>query len=144
MGEHAHTFFELSHPPTPPALDIYVDLVCKPAGYHMDLLPQPLSLCSIDPPNSTVLCSSIRSSSRVVNEDQVIDGVDVVQPTYTIIHDGFVWESKEEPMVNDESLPSIPHQLYLNIPYDPTTIDFPCADPFSDVSTSDRSHDTLL
>ena len=39
MGDHAHTSIELSHPPTPPDLDIYVDLDCKPVGCHVDSFP---------------------------------------------------------------------------------------------------------
>jgi len=65
-----------------------------------------------------------------MNEDQVVDGVVVVQPTYAIIHDECVQESKEEPAVKDDSLPSAPHPLYLDIP---------CENTFMDVSTSDHS-----
>lgn len=56
-GEHEHTFVQLSHPPTLPALDIYEDLACKPIGFHVDLLPQPLSPCSVDPIDCIVVCS---------------------------------------------------------------------------------------
>lgn len=87
VGEHSHTFFELSHPPTPPALDICANLVCKPTGCHMDLLHQTLSLHFVDPLDCTVLCSSISDSTCVVKKDEVVDGVGVVQPTYAIIHD---------------------------------------------------------
>lgn len=51
-------------------------------------------------------------------------------------------ESKEEPEVKDESLPSAPHLLYPDIPCDSATIDFPCENSFLDVSTSDHSKDT--
>jgi len=78
-----------------------------------------------------------------VSEDQVVDGVSVVQPTYPIIHDECVWESKEEPTMKDDSLPSTPHLLYLDIPCDFSTIGFPCENSFPNVSTSDHSYDTL-
>ena len=97
MGDHAHTFVELSHPPTPPALDIYVDFACNAIGCHVDSFPQPLSQRSVDPSDCTILCSSIPNSSLVVNEDQVVDGVSVVQATCTIIHDECVRESKKNP-----------------------------------------------
>lgn len=90
MGEHAHTSVELSHPPTPPALDIYIDLACKPIFFHVDSFPQPLSPRSVDPPDCTVLCSSIPDSSPIVNEDQVVDGFCFMKPTYAIIHDDCV------------------------------------------------------
>ena len=95
MGEHAHTSTELSRPPTPHALDICVDLACNLVGCHMDLFPQPPSPCSVDPPDCTILFSSISDSSPIVNEDQVVDRVGVMQPTYAIIHDECVWISKE-------------------------------------------------
>ena len=97
VGEGAHTSFELSHPPTPHALDILIDLACKPIGCHVDSFPQPLSQRSVDPSDCTILCSSIPNSSLVVNEDQVVDGVSVVQATCTIIHDECVRESKKNP-----------------------------------------------
>lgn len=91
----------------------------------MDSFPQSPSLCSIDPPNCIVLCSSILDSSPTMNEDQVVERVGVMQPTCTIIHDECVWESKEEPTVKDDSLLAVPHPLYLDIPCDFATVDFP-------------------
>lgn len=126
MGEHAHTSFELSHLPTPLALDICIDLACKPTGRHVDLLPQPLSPRFVDPLNCTMLCSSILDSTLVVNEDQVVDRVGVVQPTCTIILDKCVRESKEESIGKDESLPPMPHLLYPDIHCDYAIVDFPC------------------
>lgn len=142
MGDHAQTSVELSHPPIPLALDISTNLACKPVSCHMDLFPQPPSLHSVDPPNFTVLCFPIPDSSPIVNEDQVINKVGVMQPTCTIIHDEFVQESKEEPVVKDDPLPAIPHSLYPDIPCDSTTTDFPCENPFLDVFTFDHSQDT--
>lgn len=78
VGDHAHTFVEPSHLPTPATLDIYTYFSCKPVGCHMDLFPQPPSPHSIDPPDCTVLCSSIPNSSPTMNEDQVVDGVGVM------------------------------------------------------------------
>jgi len=105
----------------------------------MDSFFQPLSLCSVDPPYYIVLFSSIPDSLPDVNEDQFVDGVGTMYPTYAIIHDECVWESKEEPMVKDDSLPVVPHPLYLDIPCDSATTDFPCENPFPYVSTSDHS-----
>jgi len=99
VGDHAHTSIELSHPLTPPALDIYAYLACKLVGCNVDLFPQPPSLHSVDPPNCIVLLSSIPDSSPILSEDQAVDGGCVVQPNCAIIHDDCVWESKEEPAV---------------------------------------------
>lgn len=77
-----------------------------------------------------------------MNEDQVLDGVGVMQPTYTIIHDECVGESKEELAVKDDSLPAAPHLLHPDIPCDSAITDFPCENPFPDVSTSDHSQGT--
>lgn len=41
VGERAHMSIQLSHPPTPSLLDIYVDLSCKHVGCYMDFFPQP-------------------------------------------------------------------------------------------------------
>ena len=87
MGDYAHTYVELSHPPTPPTLDSYTDLARKPIGCHMDSFPQPLSMRFVDPLDCTVSCSSILDSSPGVEEDEVVDGVRTKQPTCTIIHD---------------------------------------------------------
>ena len=82
------------------------------------------------------MCSPILDSSPVVNKDQAIDGVSVVQPTCTMIHDEYVQESKEELAVKDYSIPAAPHPLYADIPYDSTTTNFPCENSFPDVSNS--------
>ena len=39
VGEGARTYVELSHPPTPHALDICADLAGNPTHFHMDLFP---------------------------------------------------------------------------------------------------------
>ena len=65
VEDHAHTSAELSHSPTPPTLDIYADLACKPIVCHVDLFPQPLSPRSIDPLDCTVLCSPIRTPQKL-------------------------------------------------------------------------------
>jgi len=49
VGEHAHTSVQLSHPPNITSLNFRADLVVNPMGCHMHLLPQPLSLCFVDP-----------------------------------------------------------------------------------------------
>jgi len=90
-----------------------------------------------------VLLSSIPDSSPAMNEDQVFDGVSAMQPICAIIHDEYVYESKEEPAVKDDSLPSAPHSLCPDSPCDSATIDFPCENSFMVVSTFDCSQDML-
>ena len=79
----------------------------------------------------------------MVNDDQVVDGVGVVQPTCAIIHDECVRESEEELTVKDDSLPFAPHLLYPDIQCDSATLDFPCENSSPNVSISDHSQDTL-
>lgn len=143
VGYHAHNSVELSHPPTPSTLEICTDLACKPVGYHVDSFPRSLSFHSVDPLDCIVFCSTIPYSSPVVNEDQAIDGVGVMHPTYAIIHDECVWESKEKPAVKDDSLVAIPHLLHLDIPCDSSTTDFPCKNQLVAASTSYHSQDIL-
>lgn len=80
MGEHAHTSIQLSYPPNITSLHFHTDLVAIPMGCHMNFLPQPMSSCSIDPSDCTVLCSYVPNSTPVVNEDQAIDRVGVAKP----------------------------------------------------------------
>lgn len=40
VGEHAHTSFQMSYPPSITSLNFHADLVANPMGYHMHLLPQ--------------------------------------------------------------------------------------------------------
>ena len=105
MGEGAHTFIELPHPPIPPALDICSDLACNPTSCHVDLFPQPLPPHSIYPMDCIVLCSFVLFSTLAVNKDRVVNRVDVVQPTCAIIHDKHVWESKEQSTLKDDYSP---------------------------------------
>lgn len=141
VGDHAHTFVELSHRTTPPPLNICTDLACKPIGCHVDSFPRPPSSCFVNPLDCTALCSSILNSSPIVDEDQVVDGVGIMQPTCAIIHEECVWKSKEEPTVKDDSLPATPHPLHPEIPCDSTTTYFPSENPLMNVSTSDHSQD---
>ena len=97
----------------------------------MDSFHQPLSPRFVDHLDCTFLCPSISDSLPAVNEDQVVDGVGVMQPTCTIIHVTCVWESKEEPMVKDESLLAAPHPLYPDIPCDSATAYFACENTIS-------------
>ncbi len=141
VGDHAHTLVELSHPPTLLALDICADLACKPTGCHMESFPRLPSSHSVDRLDCTFLLSSIPDSSPIVNEDQDVDRVGVMQPTYVIIHDECVQESKEELAMKGDSLPFMPHPLHPDIPCDYATIDFPYENSFMDASTSDHSQD---
>jgi len=63
---------------------------------HMYFIPQPQSSYSGDPPNRTVLCSSIPNSTLVVTEDQGSDGVCVSQLTYTVIHEEYEWDLEHQ------------------------------------------------
>lgn len=85
---------ELSPPPTPPALDICVDLGCKPDGCHAISFSQPPSSGTYDPTDYTVLCSLVPDITFVVHEDQYVDGVGVEHPTCAIIFYEHVWESE--------------------------------------------------
>lgn len=118
------TYVQMSHPPNTTSLDIFIDLVSKPGGCHVDLFPQPSSFCFIDPTDCNVLCSSILTSTLVVNKDKC------------------VWEFQEEPTVKDESLPSVIHLLYPEIPYDSATFHSPYENSFLNVSTSNHSQET--
>lgn len=57
-------------------------------------------------------------------EDQAVHGAIAMQLTYAIIHDKSVRESKEDPIVKDDSLLAAPHLLHPDIPSDSATIDF--------------------
>lgn len=119
-----HTFVELSHLPTPPALNICIDLSCE-IGCHVDLFPQPPSSLSVDPMDCTVLFSPIPDSTLVVHEDQVVDRVGVVKPACVFIHDECVQEFEEEFAVKDDLLLSTTHPVYSNIPCDSAISGFP-------------------
>jgi len=74
-----------------------------------------------------------------VNEDQAVGGVGVMHPTCGIIHDECVKESKEGPIVKDDSLPAAPHPLHPDIPCDSSTTDFSGENSFLDASVFDHS-----
>lgn len=113
MGEGAHTCVESSCPPTPPALDLCIYLACDTIGCHVELFPQTLPPRFVDTPDCIVLCSPISDSTLVVHEDQVVDGVSVMQPTCIVIHDECVQGSKEEPLVKDDLPLFAPHHSTL-------------------------------
>ena len=139
---HTHMLNCYILPPHLPLISTHIQLTSLPVVTWIHSL-KPASPRSIDPLDYTTLCYSVPNSTLVVNEDQVVDGVGVVQPTCTTIHDECVRESKEEPTVKDDSLPAAPHSLHPDIPCDSATVDFPCENSFLDVSTFDRSQDTL-
>lgn len=58
-------------------------------GFQIHFLPQPLSPGSTNPLDCIILCSSILDSTLVVNKDQVVDRVDVAQPTCIVIYDEY-------------------------------------------------------
>jgi len=139
VGEQAHTYVQLSHPSNITSLNFHADLVAKPIGSHMHVLPQPPSWCSADPPNCIVLCSSIMDSTFIMNEDQVINRVGVAQPTCAIIHEEFDWEIEHQTSAKDDSLVSEPPPFFPNIFGDPAIHDFACASSFMDALIIDHS-----
>ena len=84
---------ELSHPPTPPVLDIYEELACNLVVCHVVLSSQPSPSGSFDPPDCNVLCFPVPDSTFVVHEDQFVEGVGIEKPTCVVIYDEYVWES---------------------------------------------------
>lgn len=139
VGEVVNPSVELSHPPTPPTLDIYKYLACKPIYFHMKLFYQPLSSRSIDPPDCTTLCSPVSEFTFVVHEDKVVDRFGFEQPTYTVIYDDYVWEFEEEFMVKDDLLPSTPHLLSPYIFWDSAIFYLSYENPSLNVFTYDHS-----
>ncbi len=75
VGEVVNPSVELSHPPTPLALDICADLDYNLVGCHVKSFSQPSSSCFVDPPYFGVLCSSILDCACDVHEHQVVDAV---------------------------------------------------------------------
>lgn len=89
VEEHTYTSIQLSYPRNITSLNFIANLVVKPMGCHMIVLPQPPSSCSANPLGCTILCPSILNYTPVVNEDKSIDGVGVPQPTYAIIYEEY-------------------------------------------------------
>jgi len=81
VEDHAHTLFQLSHPPNITSLNFRTDLVMGPSSSHMYFVLRPPSSHLGVPLDDTVSCSSILDSSLVVNEEQATNGVGVVQST---------------------------------------------------------------
>jgi len=109
----------------------------------MHFVPQPPSSYSDDPPDDTVLCSSIPDSTVIVNEDQAINGVGVALPTCTIIHEEYDWELEHQHSAKDDSLLSEPPPLFPNIFGEPAIHDFARVSSSTDVPIVDHSHGTM-
>lgn len=88
------------------------------------------------------MCASILDSTLVVNEDQAIDGVGVVQPTYAIIHKEYDWELEHQSSAKDNSLLSEPPLFFPDISGDPSIHDFVCVSLSMDVTIVDHSQNT--
>lgn len=129
---------QLLHASTLTTLNFYIDMVGKPMGCHMHLLPQPSTPHSFDPPDCVVLCSPIPSSTPIVNEDQAIDRVDVAQPTCIVIYNEYEWESEHQPGVRDDLLLSTPPPLFPDIFGDSVILYLPYVNSSTDTSTSDH------
>lgn len=142
MRECSYTSVQLSHPPTVTTLNFCAYLVGKPMGCHTYLLPQLPSSHFTDPSDCIVLCSSILGPTLFTNEDQAIDGIDVAQPTCTIIHEEYDWASKHEPMLKDDLLLSLPPPLFPDISNHFVISDFPCVNPSTNASMPGHSYNT--
>ena len=139
MGEHAHTFVQLSHPPNITSPNFRANLVAKLMGCQMHVLPRPPSSCFANPPYYTILCSSIPDSTLVVSEDQAIDGVGVAQPTCVVIKKEYDCELENQPTTKDDSLPSAPPPFFPDIFGDFAISDFACISLSTDAPIVDHS-----
>lgn len=110
--------------------------------YNTHLVPQPSSPRFVDPPDYTILCSSVPDSTPIMNEDQAIDGVEVGKPTCVVIHEEYDRASENEPTVKDDLLLSAPPPLFPNLIGDFVILDCVCVNPSMDESTSDHSQNT--
>lgn len=81
------------------------------------LSPYPPFICSFDPLDCVLLCSPISNISLDIHEDQVLDGVGVLQETCDILYDDYVLEStsKQESAMKDDFPPSVPLPHYPDI-----------------------------
>lgn len=143
VGENAQTSVQLSHPPNITSLNIRTDLVENPMGCHIHVLPHPLSLCSVDPLDYTILCCSILNSTPVVNEDQPVDSIDVAQPTCVVIQEVYHWEPKHQPKMKDDSLLSTPPLFFPEIFGDFSIPNFMYVSLSMDSPIVDHSQNTL-
>lgn len=143
VGEHAHAYVQLSHPPNNTSLNFHANFVVNSMGCHMHVLPQPPSLRSDNPPDCTVLCSSIPGSTPILNEDQAIDGVGVTQPTCFVIHEKYEWGLEHQPMARDDSLSSVHPPLFHDIFGDSAIPDFSHVSSSTDGPIVDHSQNTL-
>lgn len=101
---------------------------------------QPSSNGSFDPPYFGVLCSFVLDSTCDVYEDQVVDGVGVEKPAYTVIFYEYAWEYEPKVAVKDDLLLSTPHPIiYLDIFCSSSIFYSSCENISPDVSTSDHS-----
>ena len=141
MGEVTNLYFKLSPSPNPSALDICVDVNCKPIGCHIEFFSQTPSFHSVDPPDFGILCSSIPDFACDVHEDQVVDGVGFKQLTCVVIFYEYVWEAEAELGVKDDLLLSGPRLLYLDNFCDLSIFDLSCENSFPYVSIFNHSQD---
>jgi len=69
VGEHAPTSVQPPHPPDIAPSYFCVDVIVIHIPRHVYFVPQPPSLNWDNPPDDTVLCSSILDSTPVLNKD---------------------------------------------------------------------------
>lgn len=139
VRENAHMPIQLSHFPNITSLNFHIDLVAKPMGRHMHVLPQPPSLCYADPLECIVLCSSIVDSTPIMSEDQAIDRVGVAQTTCFVIHKEYGWEPEHQPTTKDDLLLSMPPPFFPNIFGDSSIPNFACVYLYTDAPIVDHS-----
>jgi len=115
VEDHAHTYVQLSHPPTISSRNFHVDLVVSPSCCNMNFVPQPSSSHSVVPLDDIVLCSSIPDSTLVMNEEQATEKVGVAQRTCAVIHEEYEWELEHQNLAKDDSIPFEPPPFFLDI-----------------------------
>ena len=138
VGEHAHTYIKLSHPPNITSLNFHIDLFVSPLSCHMHFVPQPLSSYLHGPTDDTILCSSIPDSTLVLNGDRSVNEVGVSQPTCDGIHEEHYGELNHPSVARDHPCLSVP-PFFPAILDDPTILDFSCASPSTDELIVDHS-----
>jgi len=140
--ENTHTRVHPSHSPNITSPNFRIDLVVSPSSSHMHSCLRPPSLHVGVSLNDVVLCLSIPDSSLVANKEEPIDGVDVAQPTCTVIHEEYEWEHEHQHLVKDESLPSQPHPFFPNLFGEPAIHDFACVSSSMYAPIVGHSHDS--
>lgn len=105
-------------PPTLLNHNFSANLNCDSDGCDEVLCYHSPSFAPSNPLHFDVLCSLVSNLFFDVQEDKVLDGVGVKQPTYNIIFDEYVWEYEQQSTVKDDLLSSARFPYYPDIFYD--------------------------